>query len=170
MGASAVLLFGVPSSPLAQPWSIVGGNVLSALIGVTVGMLVPDAALACGLAAALAIAGMYFLRCLHPPGGAVALTAILGGAGVHSEGYHFVLTPVLLNSLMLALNDYTTIIPIDDFYKFPVIMALKMNGQYMRIRDKGPLFIVYPYDSSAELQNQIYYSRSAWQVSKMIIE
>ncbi len=59
MGASAVLLFGVPSSPLAQPWSIVGGNVLSALIGVTVGMLVPDAALACGLAAALAIAGMY---------------------------------------------------------------------------------------------------------------
>ncbi|EPL7927674.1 TPA: oxidoreductase, partial [Klebsiella pneumoniae] len=53
---------------------------------------------------------------------------------------------------------------------FPVIMALKMNGQYMRIRDKGPLFIVYPYDSSAELQNQIYYSRSAWQVSKMIIE
>ena len=70
---------------------------------VTVGMLVPDAALACGLAAALAIAGMYFLRCLHPPGGAVALTAILGGAGVHSEGYHFVLTPVLLNSLMLAL-------------------------------------------------------------------
>ena len=75
----------------------------SALIGVTVGMLVPDAALACGLAAALAIAGMYFLRCLHPPGGAVALTAILGGAGVHSEGYHFVLTPVLLNSLMLAL-------------------------------------------------------------------
>ena len=55
------------------------------------------------VAAALAIAGMYFLRCLHPPGGAVALTAILGGAGVHSEGYHFVLTPVLLNSLMLAL-------------------------------------------------------------------
>ena len=88
---------------LAPPWSIVGGNVLSALIGVTVGMLVPDPALACGLAAALAIAGMYFLRCLHPPGGAVALTAILGGAGVHSEGYHFVLTPVLLNSLMLAL-------------------------------------------------------------------
>ncbi len=45
---------------------------------------------------------------------------------------------------VLALNDYTTIIPIDDFYKFPVIMALKMNGQYMRIRDKGPLFVVYP--------------------------
>jgi CBS domain-containing membrane protein len=102
MGASAVLLFGVPSSPLAQPWSIVGGNVLSALIGVTWdGGPEPGAGLR--LAAGLAIAGMYFLRCLHPPGGAVALTAILGGAGVQSEGYHFVLTPVLLNSLMLAL-------------------------------------------------------------------
>ena len=78
--------------------------------------------------------------------------------------------PLSKSARVLALNDYTTIIPIDDFYKFPVIMALKMNGQYMRIRDKGPLFIVYPYDSSAELQNQIYYSRSAWQVSKMIIE
>lgn len=71
---------------------------------------------------------------------------------------------------VLALNDYTTILPIDDFHKFPVILALKMNGEYMRIRDKGPLFIVYPYDSSPELQNQIYYSRSAWQVSKIIIE
>ncbi len=57
------------------------GNVVSALIGVTVGMWVPQLALACGLAAGLAIAAMYFLRCLHPPGGAVALTAILGGAG-----------------------------------------------------------------------------------------
>ncbi len=60
---------------------------------------------------------------------------------------------------VLALNDYTTIIPIDDFYKFPVIMALKMNGQYMRIRDKGPLFIVSPLTTAVlELQNQIYYS------------
>lgn len=71
---------------------------------------------------------------------------------------------------VMALNDYTTEVPVDDFHKFPVIPALKMNGEYMRIRDKGPLFIVYPYDSSAELQNQIYYSRSAWQVSKIIIE
>ena len=71
---------------------------------------------------------------------------------------------------VLALNDYTTLVPIDDFHKFPVILALKMNGEYMRIRDKGPLFIVYHYDSSPELQIQIYYSRSAWQVSKIIIE
>ncbi len=103
MGASAVLLFGVPSSPLAQPWSIVGGNVLSALIGVTVGMLVPDAALAWRSGGGSGHRRDVFSALSASPGGAVALTAILGGAGVHSEGYHFVLTPVLLNSLMLAL-------------------------------------------------------------------
>ena len=69
-----------------------------------------------------------------------------------------------------ALNDYTTIIPLNDFKKYNVILALKINGEYMRIRDKGPLFVVYPYDSKPELNNQIYYSRSAWQVSRMNIE
>ena len=69
-----------------------------------------------------------------------------------------------------ALNDYTTIIPLSDFKKYNVILAVKVNGEYMRIRDKGPLFIVYPYDSIPELNNQVYYSRSAWQVSRMSIE
>lgn len=69
-----------------------------------------------------------------------------------------------------ALNDYTTVIPLSDFKKYNAILALKINGEYMRIRDKGPLFVVYPYDSLPELNNQIYYSRSAWQVSRMNIE
>lgn len=69
-----------------------------------------------------------------------------------------------------ALNDYTTEIPLSDFKKYNVILALKVNGEYMRVRDKGPLFVVYPYDSLPELNNQIYYSRSAWQVSRMSIE
>ncbi|WP_256849297.1 HPP family protein [Pantoea sp. Fr-CA_6] len=103
VGASAVLLFGLPASPLAQPWAIVGGNSLSALAGVTVSQLIPDPALACGVAACVAILLMFQLRCLHPPGGAVALTAILGGPSVQQLGYHFVLTPILLNSLTLAL-------------------------------------------------------------------
>lgn len=71
---------------------------------------------------------------------------------------------------VIALNDYTTVIPLNDFNKYNVILALKVNGEYMRIRDKGPLFIVYPYDSMPELNSQIFYSRSAWQVSKMNIE
>ena len=103
MGASAVLLFGIPNSPLAQPWSIVGGNMVAAAIGVTAAMTIPYAPLACGVAACLAIAVMFQLRCLHPPSGAVALTAILGGGRVHQLGYHYILTPILLNSLCLAL-------------------------------------------------------------------
>ncbi|ETA72390.1 MULTISPECIES: HPP family protein [Mesorhizobium] len=89
MGASAVLLFAVPASPLAQPWSIIGGNSISALVGVTVGHFVHDPVMASGLAVALAIAAMSFTRCLHPPGGAAALTAVLGGPAVVSAGFLF---------------------------------------------------------------------------------
>jgi CBS domain-containing membrane protein len=103
MGASAVLLFAVPASPLAQPWSIMGGNVVSALIGVTCAHWISDPLLAAPLATALAIGAMFALRCLHPPGGAVAVTAVLGGPAVTAAGYSFALMPVALNSLVLAL-------------------------------------------------------------------
>jgi len=101
MGASAVLLFAVPSSPLAQPWSIIGGNLVAALVGVTCGKLIGEPALAAALAIAVAIGCMFALRCIHPPSGAVALTAVLGGPAVHAMGYGFVLSPVLLNSFLL---------------------------------------------------------------------
>jgi len=104
MGASAVLLFAVPASPLAQPWSIVGGNTVSALIGVACAAHVADATLACALAASLAIGAMFLLRCLHPPSGAVALTAVLGGPAVRSLGYAFVLWPVAIDSLLLLMT------------------------------------------------------------------
>ena len=103
MGASAVLLFAVPSSPLAQPWSILCGNIVSAFVGVTVALLVPDIFLASALAISLAIAAMMALRCLHPPSGAVALTAVLGGPAVHGLGYGFILWPVAGNSLILLI-------------------------------------------------------------------
>lgn len=70
----------------------------------------------------------------------------------------------------LALNDYRTKIPIDDFTKYNVILACKRDGQYMPVSDKGPLFIVYPYDSDPALKHQRYYSRSAWQVSELIVK
>lgn len=101
MGASAVLLFAVPHGPLSQPWSLLGGHLVSALIGVSCALLVADPLLAAPLAVALAIAAMHYLRCIHPPGGATALTAVAGGSSVHELGYQFVLTPVLLNALIL---------------------------------------------------------------------
>jgi len=101
MGASAVLLFAVPASPLAQPWAMLAGNLVSALIGVSCARWIDDPAMAASLAGALAIAAMFQLRCLHPPGGAVAVTAVLGGPVIHEMAYRFVLYPVLLNSLLL---------------------------------------------------------------------
>jgi CBS domain-containing membrane protein len=105
MGASSVLLFCLPASPLAQPWSVIGGNVISALVGAAcvrwLGDLMPMAALA-ALGAALAIAAMFATRCLHPPGGAAALTAVIGGPAVHAAGFSFPLGPVLLDSVLLV--------------------------------------------------------------------
>lgn len=103
LGASAVLLFAVPSSPLAQPWSILGGNAVSALIGVLAGRLIPDPTLAIGLGVATAIGVMSLTRCLHPPGGALALTAALGGPAVEAWGFWFPLVPVALNSALLVV-------------------------------------------------------------------
>ncbi|WP_148715696.1 HPP family protein [Chitinolyticbacter meiyuanensis] len=103
MGASAVLLFAVPASPLAQPWSLIGGNLLSALIGVTCAQWITSPILASGCAVAFSIAAMHQFRCIHPPSGAVALTAVLGGEPIHQLGYAFVLHPVLQNSLFLVV-------------------------------------------------------------------
>ena len=102
IGASAVLLFAVPASPLAQPWSIIGGNTISALVGITVGLFIHEPMLAIGVAVGGAIALMSLTRCLHPPGGAAALTAILGGPAVHAAGFMFAIVPVALNCILLV--------------------------------------------------------------------
>jgi len=103
IGASAVLLFAVPASPLAQPWSILGGNLISATIGITCAQTIGDATLAASIAVALSIALMLSFRCLHPPSGAVALTAVVGGPTIASLGYGFVIWPVGINSLLLLM-------------------------------------------------------------------
>ena len=102
MGASAVLLFALPSSPMAQPWAIIGGQVISALVGVAVAKLLAPSALSDGLAVGLAIAAMSLARCLHPPGGATALIAVIGGPAVHAAGFSFALVPVGLNAVVLV--------------------------------------------------------------------
>ena len=83
LGASALLIFVMPSSPVAQPWTVVVGNTSSVLIGALCGMVVHDPVWAAGLAVALAIMTMFALRCLHPPGGAAALLSATGGVGLH---------------------------------------------------------------------------------------
>jgi CBS domain-containing membrane protein len=102
VGASAVLVFAVPASPLAQPWSVVGGNMLSTLVGVAAARLIPDTAVAAGAAVGGAILVMSAFRCLHPPGGAAALTAVIGSPAVHAAGYAFAFAPVGINSIALV--------------------------------------------------------------------
>ena len=104
IGASAVLVFAVPASPLAQPWPVVGGNAVSALVGVVIALIVPDRALAAGLAVGAAIAAMSLLRCLHPPGGAAALTGVIGGQAVTAAGFAFPLVVASDSLLLVALG------------------------------------------------------------------
>jgi len=101
MGASAVLLFAVPHGQMSQPWAVFGGHIISAIIGVTCAQLIPHEILAASLAVGLSIATMYYLKCIHPPGGATALSAVLSAETVQVLGYQYVITPVLLNVLTI---------------------------------------------------------------------
>ncbi len=104
MGASAVLLFAVPHGRLAPPCAVCGGQLVSAIVGVTGYQLVPDPFLAAGLAVGLAIGAMHLLSCIHPPGGATALAAVIGGPAIHALGYYYIFMPTLLNvTVMLTV-------------------------------------------------------------------
>lgn len=100
-GASAMLIFGVPHSPVSQPWPIVGGHLISAFIGVSAYYLVPNPVLASSLAICGAMLVMHLTGSMHPPGGATAVTAVVGGATVHELGYYFLVVPVFFNSIIL---------------------------------------------------------------------
>ncbi len=101
-GASSVLVYGAIQSPLAQPRNLIGGHVVSALIGVTVYQLLPDIIwLTAPMAVALSIVSMQITKTLHPPGGATALIAVIGSEKIKALGYFYVLSPVLSGSLIL---------------------------------------------------------------------
>ena len=99
LGASALLVFALPASPMAQPWAVIAGDTLSALVGVSYFHLIGEPLLALPLAAALSILGMFILRCLHPPAAAVALIAVLG----HIASYRYAFFPVMVDSILLIL-------------------------------------------------------------------
>ncbi|MEI8242775.1 MAG: HPP family protein [bacterium] len=103
MGASAVLLFAVPHGQLSQPWPVIAGHGLSATIGVACAQIIRQPVVAAACAVGLSIGAMYQLKCIHPPGGATALTAVLGGKAIHALGYGFVIFPVLVNAVIMVL-------------------------------------------------------------------
>lgn len=103
-GASAVLLYGAPKSPLAQPRNVLGGHILSAFVGVaSYKLLAQEPWLASAIAVSTAIALMYITRTLHPPGGATALIAVIGGDKVHGLGFSYALAPVGVGASLMIL-------------------------------------------------------------------
>ena len=103
-GASAVLIYGAIRSPLAQPRNLIGGHVLSAIVGVTAFQLCGQQPwLASALAVSTAIALMHLTKTLHPPGGATALIAVIGSEGIHNLGYLYVLIPVALGATIMLI-------------------------------------------------------------------
>lgn len=101
-GASSVLIFAVPNSPLAQPWSAVVGNAAAAAVGVAACLLIGDPTWRIALAVGVAIAVMIPLRAVHPPAGAVAMTAAMNPEAIRALGFHFVLAPVALGTVALV--------------------------------------------------------------------
>ena len=104
-GASSVLVFGIIQSPFSQPRNLVGGHLISALIGVTIHKLVPDIIwIAAPLAVSLSIVLMQITKTLHPPGGATALIAIIGSDKIKALGYMYAFSPVLIGVLILLFT------------------------------------------------------------------
>ncbi len=127
MGASAVLLFAVPHGALSQPWAVFGGHLISAFIGVSCFSLMEDKMLAAAAAVGISIGAMYYLHCLHPPGGATALVAVLGGESVTGLGYGFLVTPVLENVLLLLLMAVLLNLPFHH-RRYPAALSRPRHG------------------------------------------
>lgn len=138
MGASAVLLFAVPHGALGQPWNVFGGHLLSALIGVTCARLIPDTTLAAAASVGLAIAVMHYLRCIHPPGGATALVAVIGGDSIHALGFQYLLTPVLLNVVIMLVVAVTFNYPF-HWRRYPASLGRAAAGAEPLAGPYGPI-------------------------------
>jgi len=103
MGASAVLLFAAPHVPFSQPWNVFGGHLISAVIGVACYQMIPDIHIAAAASVGVSIGVMYYSKCIHPPGGATALAAVIGSSQIHDLGYMYVITPVLINTVTILI-------------------------------------------------------------------
>jgi CBS domain-containing membrane protein len=170
MGASAVLLFAVPASPLAQPWSILGGNVVSGLVGVLAARVLGHSATAIGIAVGASILAMSLLRCLHPPGGAVALTAVVGGPAIWHAGFSFPFTTVAVETSLLVATGWIfhrfsghsyphrVIAPLNtdihNFHRSDITLALGDIGESFDISDEDLEALLERAEHYAMLRNK----------------
>jgi len=126
MGSTAAMLFAVPHGALSQPWPLLGGHLVSGLIGIACLIYVPDPMLAGSLAAGLSIGAMHYLRCIHPPAGATALAAALGNESVRAMGFGFVLAPLMLNVtiILIVAVAFNALFP---WRRYPAILVRSAN-------------------------------------------
>jgi len=135
LGATAVLVFAAPHSVFAQPWSVLVGNILSALVGVLCQRLFAgEPTLAAAAAVALAIAAMHAARCLHPPGGATALAAVIGGGEIHQLGFAYALSPIGISSLLLVAAGFVCN-NLFAWRRYPVSLMRYVHVETMPERD-----------------------------------
>lgn len=127
MGASAVLVFAVPHGALSQPWPVIAGQGFSTLAGLAVAHLFGASLLAGALAVAMAIAAMHSLRCIHPPGGATALSVVMLADSGHLPDWSYVVNPVLLNATLLVLMAVLLNAPF-SWRRYPVAWAFRKAG------------------------------------------
>lgn len=135
MGASAVLVFAVPHGKLSQPWSLIAGHLVSAVTGVICYKLIPDTFIAAGLAVGLAIGAMHILSCIHPPGGATALAAVIGGPAIHELGFNYVISPILLNVIIIFVVAiiFNSLFP---WRRYPAASMMRFTEQPQKV-DEG---------------------------------
>ncbi|HET9956804.1 MAG TPA: HPP family protein [Polyangiaceae bacterium] len=126
MGASAVLLFSSPHGPLSQPWPMLGGHLVSGAVGVACARFIETRSLAAALAVGLSIALMLMLRCVHPPGGATALSAVIGSQSVKALGFTYLLTPVLLNAV-ITLGVAVAFNGLFGWRRYPAYLAARLD-------------------------------------------
>lgn len=150
LGATAVLLYAVPQGPLSQPWPLLGGHTLSAVIGVCVAKYVPDPAFATAIAVGLAIGVMYQFKCIHPPGGATAFAAVMGGPAVHELGFIFVLYPVLLNAIIMLVLAVVINYPF-RWRRYPAAWLERSNRRDAANGDR----VIQPVPVSEELHRDV---------------
>lgn len=103
MGATAVLLFAAPNVPFSQPWNVFGGHIISAIIGVACFQFISNLHFAAAASVGFSIGAMYYTKCIHPPGGATALAAVIGSSELHQLGYMYVITPVFINTVVILV-------------------------------------------------------------------
>lgn len=103
MGATAVLLFAAPHVPFSQPWSVFGGHLLSAAIGVACWHWIPNVTIAASASVGLATGAMYLAKCIHPPGGATALAVVIGSERLQDLGYVYILQPIFINTVTILV-------------------------------------------------------------------